>query len=145
MALVGERATASNAASVSMPRSAVGDGDAIAEVDEEDEEDDDDTGTAPNTSRIGSSDAQLTAAIGPPAGVSPDRRRMDAAPAPHESGTDLAAAGDPDDDEEDDVFVLGPIVRPDLPDTWVARESADGVYYINAARMQSSWELPPGT
>jgi hypothetical protein len=44
------------------------------------------------------------------------------------------------------MFVLAPVVRPDLPDTWVPTTdpATGGTYYVNHARQQSSWALPPG-
>jgi hypothetical protein len=44
-----------------------------------------------------------------------------------------------------DRFVLGPVVKPDLPDEWrrvVPKDSASPAYWVNYARNQSAWEKP---
>lgn len=62
----------------------------------------------------------------------------------------IVAGDESDDDEEDDdddeeVFVLQPIVNSSLPDVWVEIPGPDGEpYYVNYARNQSSWRVPPG-
>ena len=50
------------------------------------------------------------------------------------------------DEEGEEPFVLQPIVRPDLPDVFVITPVNDGsgeVYFVNYARSQSAWQLPP--
>jgi hypothetical protein len=49
-----------------------------------------------------------------------------------------------EEDDDDDVFVLEPVVRPDLPDEWVAVTRDGETYYVNYARNQSNWSVPPG-
>jgi len=52
---------------------------------------------------------------------------------------------DDDDDDDEEVFVLQPIVNNSLPDVWVEIPGPDGEpYYVNYARNQSSWRVPPG-
>ncbi len=72
---------------------------------------------------------------------------------------------DDEEEDEDEVFILQPISKAELPDEWIAVRDADafahplgplsppsplqvkgpsGVYYANYARNQSSWVVPPG-
>jgi hypothetical protein len=65
---------------------------------------------------------------------------------PWEQNAGGAEGDDEDDgDDDDEEFVLAPVVRSDLPDTWVAVRDREGeVYFVNYARNQSAWRLPPG-
>ena len=52
-----------------------------------------------------------------------------------------------DEDDDDEPFVLHPVVRPDLPDTWVEvplPDGSGGKYFVNHARGQASHHLPDG-
>lgn len=48
------------------------------------------------------------------------------------------------EEEEGEPFILLPIVRPDLADEWVSVTRAGTTYFVNYARNQSSWAMPPG-
>ena len=47
-------------------------------------------------------------------------------------------------DEEDEEFVLMPVVRSEFPDAWVPVTQNNETYYVNYARNQSNWTIPPG-
>lgn len=139
--------------SLSSSRAGVGSVAPIAEEghSEYDDSDGDDYGAAAAPASNSAAAAVAVAAGAPLSQLPPPQNRHAAAHGAEDAGGDDeygSGEEDDDDDEEEDeeeMTVLAPIVRPDLPDQWVQATAQDGsVYYVNYARNQSMWRIPPG-